>query len=416
MHTARAMYRRCATVLLVLAVPLGARVANAQSDAARPRAGDPSAGRRVFLERGCVRCHSIWGNGGTLGPDFAVVGAGRSMQQLAGLFWNHTPRMMETVRRSGFQWASLTETELADVIGYLYYVKLFDEPGDADQGERWFREKRCVLCHSVGGDGGRVGPALDGYARYVAPIMLAQGMWNHGPTMQATQRSRGVPTPTFVGREMADIQAFLRRASRLREREVVFLQPPHPERGRQLFTTKGCARCHGPAGRGTAYGPDLRAATLRMRVSEIAGVLWNHSFEMSARMRERGFAFPRFQGTEMADVIAFLYYLRFNETEGDSVAGLAVFRLKGCAGCHRPDSGAAIGPDLAHSAVVAAPMRLAAAMWNHAPAMYQAMRSRTVEWPRFEGDEMRDLSVYLRSLARSARTPARQPAHLPGPR
>ncbi len=82
----------------------------------------------MFVERGCVRCHAIWGNGGTLGPDFATLGAAHSMQQLAGLFWNHTPRMIETVRRRGFQWPTLTETELANVLSYLYYVKLFDEP------------------------------------------------------------------------------------------------------------------------------------------------------------------------------------------------------------------------------------------------------------------------------------------------
>jgi len=332
------------------------------------------------------------------------------MQQLAGLFWNHTPRMIATVRRSGFQWSSLTETELADVISYLYYVKLFDEPGDPDLGERWFREKRCVTCHQVGGVGGRIGPPLDRYARYVAPIMLAAGMWNRGPAMQATQRALGVPTPTFAGREMADIQAYIRRASSVRDRRVVLLQHPQPERGRRLFAGKGCVRCHGSTGRGTPYGPDLRTATLRMRVSEIAGVLWNHSFQMSARMRALGFAFPSFEGTEMADVIAFLYYLRFDDTEGDSAAGAVVFRSKGCATCHQPDSGAAIGPDLAHSAAVATPMRLAAAMWNHAPAMYEAMESRTVEWPRFEGNEMRDLSLFLRRLARSATDP-RHGAH-----
>ena len=41
--------------------------------------GNPAEGRRLFEERGCVRCHSIWGNGGVLGPDFAVVGAGRTL-------------------------------------------------------------------------------------------------------------------------------------------------------------------------------------------------------------------------------------------------------------------------------------------------------------------------------------------------
>jgi len=40
-------------------------------------------------------------------------------------------------------------------------------------------------------------------------------------------------------------------------------------------------------------------------------------------------------------------------------------------------------------------------MWNHAPAMFDVARSRRqVDWPRFERDEMRDLSAYLRALAR----------------
>lgn len=360
--------------------------------------GNPTAGQRIFVERGCVRCHSIWGNGGTLGPDFAVVGAGRSMQQLAGEFWNHTPRMITTQRRQGVQWPTLTESELADVISYIYYVKLFDPPGDPDMGEQWFREKRCVQCHSVGGEGGHVGPQLDKYAAYIAPIMLAEGMWNHGPQMQGKQTEKGIPIPTFLGREMADIQAYIRRASTLRNRNVVLLQPPNPANGERLFTSKGCVRCHGPMGRGTQYAPDLRTATLRLSVSEIAGVLWDHSFRMSAAMRARGFAFPHFQGSEMADVIAFLYYLRFNETGGDWRVGAQVFSRKGCTNCHSTQGRPATGPDLSRADVVRTPLGLATAMWNHAPAMFDVAQSRQVEWPAFEGDEMRDLSAFLRHL------------------
>ena len=385
----------------VLALALAAGPVAGQGAQSYP--GTPAAGRRIVVERGCVRCHSIWGNGGALGPDFAVVGAGRSMQQLAGLFWNHTPRMIETVRRRGFAWPTFTEAELADVISYVYYVKLFDEPGDAERGAHWFTVKRCAECHAVGGAGGRVGPPLDPYARYIGPIMLAEGMWNHGPAMQARQAASGVPIPTFQGREMADIQAYVRRSSTLRNRDVVLLRPPSPAAGERLFATKGCARCHGPGGRGTVFGPDLRTATQRLRVSEIAGVLWNHSFQMSEAMRARGFEFPRFQGTEMADVIAFLYYLRFNESGGDARAGRRVFAEKGCAGCHAPEGGAAVGPNLAGSAAVRTPLGLATAMWNHAPAMFDVAQSRQVDWPRFERDEMRDLSAYLRRLVGQSR-------------
>jgi len=203
--------------------------------------------------------------------------------------------------------------------------------------------------------------------------------------------------PAFVGRELSDIHAYIRRTSNLREREILLLEPPDPNVGQQIFVAKQCVRCHGTSGRGTEFGPDLRAATQRLHVSEIAGQLWNHSFQMAAAMRALGVSFPEFQGSEMADVISFLYYLRFYESEGDPLAGERVFNRKGCSSCHADAGNSAIGPTLSESETVLTPLGLATAMWNHAPAMYDLIQLEW--WPRFEGEEMRDLSVYLRSLS-----------------
>ncbi|UCG76004.1 MAG: c-type cytochrome [Gemmatimonadota bacterium] len=388
------MSRLNAQAILVGCLLAGVRAAEAQPVELYP--GNPAAGRRVFVDRDCDRCHAIWGNGGTLGPDFATAGAGRSLLQLAGLFWNHTPGMIETVRSRGYEWPKFTEAELADIISYIYYVKLFDAPGDPEAGERWFREKRCADCHTVGERGGE--NPLDHYASYVAPIVLAEGMWNHGPEMQAQQTRRGLSLPIFVAREVADIQAYIREASSIRDRRIELLEPPDPNRGRQLFAAKRCTACHGAAGEGTDYGPDVRMATQRLTVSEIAGRLWNHSTLMWQAMRARGISFPYFEGSEMADLIAFLYYLRFYETEGDVRVGARLYVTKGCAACHGRDQ-ASEAPDLADSGAVLSPLGLATAMWEHAPAMFDMAEQEHREWPRFEGDEMRDLSAYLRSLA-----------------
>jgi mono/diheme cytochrome c family protein len=387
-----AMSSRKTLALLAGLVLAGAHPASTQPVELYP--GDPVAGRRVFVQRDCSRCHAIWGNGGTLGPDFATAGAGRSLLQLAGLFWNHTPGMIETVRSRGYEWPAFTEEELADIISYIYYVKLFDPPGDAASGERWFREKRCIDCHSVGTSDDRL--PLDDYAPYIAPISLAQGMWNHGPGMQAQLAEMGISMPIFVAREVADIQAYVRQSSSLRNRKVELLQPPNPNKGRQLFAAKRCTACHGAAGEGTAFGPELRTATRQLTVSEIAGRLWNHSALMLQAMRARGVSFPDFEGSEMADLIAFLYYLRFYETEGDIQIGERLYVQKGCAACHGRDQASA--PDLADSEAVLSPLGLATAMWEHAPAMFDMAEEEHREWPRFEGDEMRDLSAYLRAL------------------
>lgn len=385
--------------IVALGLLVGACIAGVpQSGSAQTFPGDANAGRRIFVDRGCGRCHSIWGNGGVLGPDLALVGAGRSMDQLAGLFWNHTPRMIETVRLQGFSWPIFTETDLADIISYVYYVKLFDELGDAQLGGQWFIAKRCAECHAVGGQGGRSGPALDTYARFVSPIMLAQGMWNAGAGMRAQQQALGVPIPEFIGREMADIQAYIRQQSSSRDREAVLLQSPNPGTGEGLFTSKGCVRCHGAEGRGTAYGPNVRTVTNRRRVSEIAGVLWNHSLQMASAMQARGIPVPHFEGTELAEVIAFLYYLPFTGSEGDERRGQEVFSVKGCANCHSPDAPAPIGPDLSQSEAIGTTLGLATAMWNHAPAMFDMTQLQQLDWPRFEDNEMPDVLAYLRAL------------------
>ena len=394
---------RWGRVMLTVTLALGGGVAPAAGRQPNGFPGNPTMGERLFSERGCVRCHSIWGNGGDLGPDLGQAGRGRSLLQLAGMFWNHTPQMIETVRSHGFTWSTFTEAELGNVISYVYYVKLFDEPGDPELGAQWLKEKRCRECHTVGGDGGRLGPSLDGFARYLAAIPLAAGMWNHGREMRALQSALDIPMPQFYDSEIADIQAYIRTASRLRDRQLVLLPPPDPGRGEALFRAKSCTACHGPSGRGTARGPDLRSTIQRLRVSEIAGELWNHSANMTEAILQAGVPFPQFVDTELADVIAYLYYLRFEETEGDTPVGEDLFTAKGCIGCHGLDGSPSIGPSLAESPAAASPLGLATAMWNHAPGMYERIRQSRTPWPLFQGDEMRDLAAYLRHLTTTGR-------------
>src|SRR3989338_8707538 len=59
---------------------------------------DPLKGRAVFAEKGCIRCHSVLGEGGTLGPDLTWLGKGRNIYELIGLFWSHSSKMIEMMK------------------------------------------------------------------------------------------------------------------------------------------------------------------------------------------------------------------------------------------------------------------------------------------------------------------------------
>ena len=55
--------------------------------------GDIKEGWKVFYQKGCSQCHSIWGEGGKGGPDLGTLPqAYVSQAQLAALMWNHSPR------------------------------------------------------------------------------------------------------------------------------------------------------------------------------------------------------------------------------------------------------------------------------------------------------------------------------------
>jgi cytochrome c551/c552 len=377
-----------------------AALAAGVSGAAQPASdGNPFRGREIFHQKGCTRCHAIWGHGGSLGPDITVAVAGKTWDELVGDFWNHTPRMIDEVNQRGYAWPTLDPQEMADTLSYLYYLRLFDEPGDPARGGDAFARFECNGCHTLGGRGGRGGGPLDRFGMYPSTTPLAQAMWNAGPRMQQEQLRRGSPIPQFTGHEMADLQAHIRAEGRRDGREVELQSLPNPSRGALVYRTKQCGACHDRAQGGA---PDLTRSALSKTVSEITGLLWNHSYAMGAAMAARGVRFPRFEGGELSDLIAHLYFRGYLGEAGDPARGSAVFRDKGCAGCHTP--GGAGAPDLAAVLQRTDRAGLASAMWNHAPQMHRLMGEKAPFWPKFEPGEMRHLAAYLRSLARAPRS------------
>jgi mono/diheme cytochrome c family protein len=368
-----------------------------------PLQGDPFRGRELLSDKLCTHCHSVWGHGGDVGPDISTAVAGKNWLELVGDFWNHTPRMIDAMGRKGHPWPTLERGEMADLLSYLYYLRLFDEPGDAARGSIAYSQLHCTACHSLGGRGGTGGGPLDRFSAYPSPVLLAQAMWNAGPAMQRVQLARESAIPIFAGDEMADIQAFIRSRGLRTDRRVELLPLPDPSQGAAVFHAKRCDACHRTGG--TGEGPDLDSSAIHLTVSEISGILWNHSYAMNDRMRARGIPFPRFEGAEMADLIAYLHFLGFFGERGSRDEGEAVFRDRGCAGCHGGPDASAV--DLSTSDVTADPISLAAAMWNHAPDMHRLMAEQAVAWPTFDPRDMEHLAAYLRTLGQAEGDPER---------
>src|SRR3972149_3615277 len=363
---------------------------------------DPVAGSRVFGAKGCALCHSVNGVGGQIGPDLGRIPRPRSFYDLAAAMWNHFPRMAARMKTLKITRPHLDAREAGHLIAFLYPLNYFDPPGNFEIGKKLFAEKRCVICHQVGGTGGVVGPNLDFLKQYGSPIFVAAAMWNHGAAMAEAMRVRGISRPTFQGTELVDLIAFLKAASPAPVGEPLYVLPGRADEGRRLFGEKRCADCHSVRGEGGRGGPDLAERGLHRSLTEFAAAMWNKVPAMMEAMKARGIVVPRLQPQEMADFVAYLYAVRYFAEPGDPRRGEELVTAKGCLSCHpvRGRGGKGAG-DLARADRLPSPAAAIAAMWNHALIMEERAAPQKRAWPQFRPEEMADLVAYLQELRRS---------------
>lgn len=372
---------------LIVAAPLGAEPLFGPTQ-------DPVAGSRLFGSKGCAQCHAIKGVGGRVGPDLGRIERPRSFFDLAAAMWNHAPRMADRMRELGIARPTLDGRETGDLVAFLFTVDYFDRPGNADAGRRLFRDKRCIVCHQAGGVGGVIGPNLDTVGARATPISLATAMWNHGAQMADVMRARGIARPIFKPGELRDLMAYV--GGTAKADEPLYVVPGDRDAGRRLFAERHCVDCHGSGGRG-GTAPDLTDRRLPGNTLDFAAAMWNKAPAMTAAMKARGIALVQLQPAEMADIVAYLYAVRYVGPGGDPRRGVQVAADKGCLVCHalagergKPAS------DLTRSLRLDSPGAILGTLWNH--AFLDAAPAPRTRWAGMTGEQMADLMAYLQSL------------------
>jgi cytochrome c551/c552 len=178
---------RCFAALALLAT-----IGTLSSSLAVAGFGDPTKGQSLFVSKGCVECHAVRGAGGRVGPDLGRTAVKGSFYEISAAMWNHSSTMGEKMAELRLVRPTFRESELADLLAFLYFLNYFDEPGDPNVGKVLFAQKHCIQCHSLGRIGGVSGPRLDTLPRGTSPLRIAQDLWNHGPAMIPAVRRMGL--------------------------------------------------------------------------------------------------------------------------------------------------------------------------------------------------------------------------------
>ncbi len=271
------------------------------------------------------------------------------------------------------------------------------------QGNAVFRAKGCAACHGENAAGGARGPALRQRAASLPQLVTA--MWNHAPRMYDAMTQARLPYPSLNYDETGQLVAYLYLTGYSDE-------PGDPQSGKELFTTKQCARCHS-AGAGSSGAPAVAKLAAADSPITWTQALWNHGSAMETSMRRQGIAWPRFQANELRDLYAYVRQAGGRSgndlpvPSADPDRGWQVFQAKYCINCHAlknsRSSDAApshqTGPVLGSDGKLPPTFsQFGEAMLNHFPDMTRAMNSVGQQPPRFEAQEVLDLAVFLYGL------------------
>jgi mono/diheme cytochrome c family protein len=252
--------------------------------------GDAGRGKHAFEDRGCAKCHGLTAAARPMIKPVSQWTAPANPVALAEAMWNHRTYMYEQSSANKFKWPELTAQDLTDI---LVYVRHLPQPpskqptfviGDSgEDGQAVFNSKGCVACHRPGSD-------LEKRIKGETLTAIAADMWNHAPKMIAA----GANTPDLSPGEMQSLVNYLWARQ-------FWTDAGNPNAGKRVFDSKHCVTCH--------HDPSTGAPKIEGRsftASSIVSGLWHHGPQMLDTMKQKKIEWPRFEGTQMSDLLAYL--------------------------------------------------------------------------------------------------------------
>jgi cytochrome c2 len=335
---------------------------------------DSAQGQRLFETLSCVQCHSVNGTGGKSAPDLGrMLDRGFTPATLAATMWNHAPGMWASMRDRQITAGELDQQAAQDLMAFFYAARFFEKPGDAGRGKRAFERDGCAGCHQL---------PVRQWQGLTDPIALIDAMWNHRSQMLAATASKGVRFPLLDAQDLTDILVYLRNQPARDQAGVFRIEATGA--GDAVFQSVGCAKCHQTV---DALANDVEGQTL----TEIAAEMWNHA----PRMASAGAPAINLAPDQMRDLVSSFWVAKFFEDSGRPSPGRRVFASKRCTVCHNDASSGA--PHLPLPARDFSAAAMISVLWRHGPRMLDQMKTKGLEWPRFNGGQMADLIAFLNS-------------------
>lgn len=178
-------------------------------------------GKHLFDRKNCMGCHTIMGEGAYYAPELTKVINRRGEAFVKAMLKD--PQAMYPGQRKMVNY-NLSDQEIDDLTEFLKWVGQMDLNGfppkpdlmstKSSQGMSSSTEatmqpqifgQMCVACHALNGQGGNVGPALDGVgSKYDIPYLT---QWLKDPT--SIKKDTKMPKLPLSEKEITDLATYL---------------------------------------------------------------------------------------------------------------------------------------------------------------------------------------------------------------
>ena len=250
------------------------------------QAADAGRGKQLFEAKHCAECHSpsaTQSSGAKPVTEWQSLG---NPIELYSAMWDHSSNMRQAYAQKKIGWPSLTGQEISDIFLYARTMpgmrgKPVSFEASGQNGAALF-ESKCAGCHN-----GKMalGPRLRGKTL----TEIAADMWNHAPNM-------GDKAPKLEPSETQSILTFLWT-------DQVLQTGGNSSAGKKVYESSGCGSCHAD---GSAGAPNLASRKGGYSPVSMVAALWQHGPEMGTQVKGKNGEWPKFTGSQMSDLIAYL--------------------------------------------------------------------------------------------------------------
>lgn len=177
-------------------------------------------GKHIWDEKNCMGCHTLLGEGGYYAPELTLVYERRGPAFIRAML--EDPEAMYPDQRKMLAY-DLTDHEIESLIAFFRWIGEMDLNGFppepllfpvATVGADTVVEQRnrpkvfnqmCIACHALGGQGGDVGPSLDGIGDRMTQDEIV--VWLTDP--QEVQPGTAMPDLPLSEADIRELAAFL---------------------------------------------------------------------------------------------------------------------------------------------------------------------------------------------------------------